>query len=207
MNDNTYNILMPILQDFFFIAGFTLFLVSLVVGILLILRPSVIFKLNNKADKGFSFRRYTKFLELPNIIDSVFYKHHLIVGALVTITSSYILYYFLMVYDEAVISGYISGLSYALVLDLLINALRLFMLFCSVFIILIGLTIFFRPSQIKRVEDWANRWVSTRQKARELSTQHDGVNQLAYKHPRITGSVITLLSLYAIILLFLVYTQ
>ena len=207
MNDNTYNILMPILKDFFFIAGFTLFLISLVVGILLIIKPSVIFKLNNKAGKGFSFRRYTKFLELPNIIDPVFYKHHLIVGALVTLTASYILYYFLLIYDESLISGYIKGLSNALILDLLFSTLRLFMLFCSGFIILIGLTIFFRPSQIKKVEKWANHWVSTRQKARELSSDHDGINQLAYKYPRFIGSVITLLSLYATILLFLVYTQ
>lgn len=207
MNENTYHILMPILKDFSFIAGFSLFLFSLVVGLLLVIKPTVIYKLNKKGDRGYSCRRYTKFLEIPNVIDPIFYKHHVIVGTVVTITSAYILYYFLIVYDESLISAYISGLSNALVLDLLINTLRLFMLFCSVFIFFIGLTIVFRPSQIKKVEQWANHWVSTRQKARELSTNHDGINQLAYKYPRVVGSIISILSLYASILLFLIYTQ
>lgn len=206
MNENTYNILIPILKDFFFIIGITLFLVSLIVGVLLIVKPAIIFRFNRQSGKRFSFRRSTKFLEVPVNIDSMFYRHHRVVGVIVTLTSAYVLYYFSLVYDAALIAEYLTGSVYASVVDILINTLRLFMLFSSVFILLIGIVIFIRPSQIKTVEAWANRWVSTRQASRKLSVERNQVNQLVYKYPRITGMVIISLSLYALILLFLVYT-
>ncbi|MCK5001551.1 MAG: hypothetical protein KAS57_00895 [Gammaproteobacteria bacterium] len=206
MNENAYNILIPILKDFFFIIGITLFFISLVVGVLLLIKPAIIFRFNKQAGTKFSMRHATKFLEVPYVIDPLFYKHHRIVGAIVTLISGYILYYFSLVYDAALIAEYVKDSVYAIALDILVNALRVFMLFTSVFIVLIGIVIFVRPSQIKSVEAWANRWISTRQASRKLSVERDQVNLLAYKYPRITGMIIVLLSLYALILLLLVYT-
>ncbi len=207
MNENTYNIIIPILKDFSFVVGMALFLLSLVIGLLLIVQPSIIVRLNKQVAKRFSFRRATKFLEVPNDIDRIFYRHHRIIGAIVTLTSAYVLYYFLLVYDAAIIADYVMGSSYAVVYDTLINALRLFMLFSSGFILLIGIAIFVRPSWLKTVEVWANRWISTRQASQPLSVEHDQVNQLAYRYPRTAGLVIVAISLYASILLYLVYTQ
>lgn len=206
MNENTYHVLMPILKDFFLVAGTALFLLSLVVGLLLIFNPSIIVRYNRQTGKRFSLRQATKFLEVPNTIDSLFYRHHRIIGAIVTLTSAYMLYYFLLVYDAALIAEYMTGSAYATVLDLLISTFRLFMLFSCVFILLIGIVIFIRPSRLKTVEAWANRWISTRQASQKLSVEHDEVNLLVDKYPRITGLIIVFLSLYTLLVLFMVYT-
>lgn len=206
MNDNTYNILLPLLQDFAFIVGFSLFLLSFLVGLVLILRPEIIIRLNQQAAKSFSFRRFTRILEVPNNIEPLFYRHHKIIGVVVALISVYVLYYFLLIYDASVISAYLKASDSALVLDLLISTLRLVMLISSAAILLLGIAIFFRPSQLKTFERWANRWISTRQASRPLSVERDQVNQLTYKYPRLVGLSVVFLSLYAGILLFLVYT-
>jgi hypothetical protein len=80
------------------------------------------------------------------------------------------------------------------------------MLICSAVILLLGIAIFIRPSLIKIVEVWANRWISTRQATRSLSVERDQVNQLVYQYPRFVGGIIVFLSVYACLLLYLVYT-
>jgi len=207
MNETTYNMLLLLLKDFAFFISFALFFISLIVGLLLLLKPSIIIQFNSRVDKKFSLRRATKFIEVPNQVDHLFYKHHRILGVVVTLTSAYVLYYFLVIYDAAIIADFLQGSRYAFVFDIVINAGRLFMLICGAVIVLLGVAIFIRPSQLKVVESWANHWVSTRKQAQPLSAEHNSVNQLAYKYPRLTGLIIVILSLYASIFLFLAYTN
>ena len=207
MNENSYNMLLLLLKDFAFFTAFALFLVSLIIGLLLLVQPSIIIRLNSQVGKKFSLRRLTKVIEVPNKVDHLFYRHHRILGTIVTLTSAYVLYYFIAIYDAAIITDYLKVSSNAITYDLLINAVRIFMLISSAVILLLGVAIFIRPSQLKIVEAWANRWISTRHAARPLSVEHNQLNQLAYKYPRLTGVIIVCFSLYASIFLFFVYTQ
>lgn len=207
MNENTYNILIPLLKDFAFFTAFTLLFVSLIVGLLLLLQPSIIVRLNSRVAKKFSLRRISKVIEVPNYVDHLFYRHHRILGIIVTLASAYVLYYFLVVYNPVMLADYLKSFNYGFVYEIVINAGRLFMLISSAIIVLLGVAIFTRPSQLKNVERWANHWVSTRKPTQSLSVEHDQLNQLAYKYPRLTGLIISLLSLYASFFLFIVYTQ
>lgn len=207
MNDNTYYTVLPLLKDFAFVSGLGLFLLSLIVGVLLIVRPEFIIRLNTQVGKKFSLRKFTRAVEIPNNVDRVFYRHHRIIGSLVSVLSLYVLYYFIFVYDHAMVNQFLKSTGNAMVYDTLISAARLLMLICGAVILLIGVTIFFRPSQLKSIERWANRWISTRQATRGLSVERDQMNQLVYRYPRLIGLFIVFLSLYAGILLFLVYTR
>ena len=207
MSENTYNILIPLLRDFAFFTAFVLFFVSLIVGLLLLLRPSVIVNLNSRTAKKFSLRRISKVIEVPNYVDHLFYRHHRILGVIVTLISAYVLYYFLVTYNPVLLADYLKSFNYGFVYEIVINAGRLFMLISSAIIVLLGVAIYIRPSQLKSIEHWANHWVSTRKPTQSLSVEHDQLNQLVYKYPRLTGLIIFFLSLYAAIILFFVYTQ
>ena len=50
MNETSYNMLLLILKEFAFFASFALFFISLIVGLLLLLRPSFIIQLNDRVD-------------------------------------------------------------------------------------------------------------------------------------------------------------
>lgn len=207
MNENTYNIFIPLLKDLAFFTGVTLFFVSLIVGLLLLLQPSIIIRLNNRVAKKISLRRMTKVIEVPNYVDHLFYRYHRILGIIVTLVSAYVLYYFLVVYNPVLLADYLNSFNYGFVYEIVIHAGRLFMLISSAIIVLLGVAIFIRPSQLKVIERWANFWVSTRKSTQPLSVEHDQLNQLVYKYPRLAGFIIVTLSLYASIFLFFVYTQ
>lgn len=205
MSDNFYTNLILILKDFSIVLGIALLLLSLVVGVLMVFKPALVSNLNKKGGSSFSFRRSTRVLEIPNIIDHAFYHHHKIVGPVVAITSAYMLYYFTQVYDADVISSFMGNSKYAGIAEGLAYALRLFMLLTSVATLVIGVIMSIRPSLLKGFEAWSNRWISTRQAAKPLAVERDQLNQLVFKYPRLVGIIIISLSLYAAIGLIMVY--
>lgn len=206
MNTNSDRMIMTFIEELSFLAGFGLLMLALIVGLLLLVRPAVIMRLNTRLGKSFSMRHATKFLEAPKTIDQLFYRHHIIMGIVVSLTSAYVLYYFSLVYDPTVIAEYAKSSANATAINILSNALRVFMLICSAVILGLGIAVVFRPSQLKCIELWANHWISTRQLARPLSTEKDQINQLAYKYPHLVGLIIVLVSLYAGSRLLLLYT-
>ncbi len=207
MNTNSDEMIMAFIEELSFLVGLSLLVLAFVVGLLLLVRPALIVRLNTRLGKRFSMRHGTKFLEVPKNIDRLFYRHHIIMGVIISLTSAYVLYYFSLVYDPTLIAEYSRGSANALAIDILINTLRVLMLICSAVILGLGIAIVFRPSQLKRVELWANRWISTRQISRPLSTEKDQLNQLVYKYPHFIGLIIILFSLYAGSRLFFLYTQ
>lgn len=205
MSNEISNNLAIILTDFFLVLGVALLILSLAVGIMLVLKPAVIINMNKQVNSTVSLRKSMRALEFPNFIDHVFYRHHRIIGALVSVVSVYMLYYFIKVFDVGVMTGFMASSSYTGVVEILANAMRLFLLMTSVATLVIGIFMFFRPSMLKGFESWSNRWISTRKAAKPLAVERDQVNQLVYKYPRIVGIFIITLSLYAVIGLFMIY--
>lgn len=205
MSENFYTNLVIILRDFFLVLGIALLLLSLVVGVLLIIKPSIITSLNKKGSSSFSLRRSTRVLEIPNYIDHAFYRHHRIVGIIIMLTSVYMLYYFTQVYDAGVISNFMLASRYAVIVDILAHAMQLILLAAALATLVIGIIMLIRPSLLKGFEAWANRWISTRQAAKPLAIERQQVNQLVYKYPRLVGIIITTLALYAAIGLIMIY--
>lgn len=205
MNDNFINNLVPILKDFALVLGIALLLLSLVVGVLMVFRPTLITSLNKSSGSSFSLRRSTRVLEIPNFVDHVFYHHHKIVGFVITLVSAYMLYYFALLYDAAIITKIMAGSRYAAIGEIVAAATRLFLLLTGVVTLVIGLIMLIRPSLMKGFEAWCNRWISTRQMSKPLASERDQVNQLVYKYPRLVGIIIISLSLYAASGLIMIY--
>lgn len=205
MSDTSYNELMLLLRDFLLVLGFALFALSFVVGVLMVIKPSIVNRLNKSGGSSFSFRRSSRLLEIPNFVDHVFYHHHKIIGPIIVITALYVMYYFTQVYDANVVSRLMEGSKHAIAAEIVAAGTQIFLLLTSAVILVIGIIMFFRPSLLKGFEAWANQWISTRQAAKPLSTSRDQVNQLAYKYPRLVGITIILLSLYATFGLIMIY--
>ena len=161
--------------------------------------------LNRRASTLFSLRRSTKALETPRYIDQAFYNHHKILGVIVTLTSVYVLYYFSVVFDTAIIAGSMAADGYNEIYGILFDAIRITMLLMAVGTLVIGVIVFIRPSLLKGFESWSNHWVSTRRASRALAEEQDQINQLAYNNPKLVGIIVIILSIYAATGLFLIY--
>ena len=204
MNDTYIKTLGDISNDFIHIFTLLVLALSLVIGLLLILKPALVIQWNNHFQKKYSMRQQTKVLEEQRNYDRLFYRYHRIVGALITLTSAYIFYYFTMVFETDMFSMIMPGYNIS-ILAIMADWLRVMMLFVSTLTLIIGITIFLRPSSLKSFEAWANRWISTRQAARPLAKEYKKLDQIVLSHPRIVGFAVVILSIYSVISLILIY--
>lgn len=204
MNDAYLKTLGDIGNDFMHVFALLVLLLSLAIGLILIFRPALIIQWNNRFQKKYSLRQQTKVLEEQRNYDRLFYRHHRIAGAFIALPSAYIFYYFSMVFATDMFSTIMPGYNTS-ILAIMADWLRLMMLFVSTLTLIIGITIFLRPSSLKSFEAWSNRWISTRQAARPLAKEYQKLDQLVLAHPLIVGIALVILSIYSVISLILIY--
>ncbi len=204
MNDAFLKTLGDISNDFAHVFTLLILLLSLAIGLILIFKPGLVIQWNNRFQKKYSMRQQTKMLEEQRNFDRLFYRHHHIVGAIITLASAYIFYYFSMMFETGMFSMIMPGYNTS-ILGIMADWLRVMMLFVSTITLIIGITIFLRPSSLKSFEAWANRWISTRQATRPLAKEYQKLDQLLLAHPRIVGFTVAILSIYSVISLILIY--
>lgn len=194
-------IVAEILVTTFFSTLLVASLIALLTGIWLLLNPSSLRGLTKYLDHWYSLRRAMKPLEIEHHEERIFYRHHKPFGLFILIGSLYTLYRQLFSYEPTQVAGLFDfGIS-PQAQDWLAESFYLFITLGNAAALLLGLLILFRPSLLKHLEQWANRWVSTRQVMRPLDTSHGEIDALLYRHPRITGAFLTLGSLYIIAIL------
>ena len=205
MNNVFTTALVDMAYDFVHVLTLLSLLLSLAVGLMLIFKPARVVQWNKNFQKTYSLRQQTRALEHPHNFDRLFYRFHHIAGAVITLISAYIFYYFSMVFETDMFAIIFSGYSMT-VLSILADWLRILMLFVSVLTLLVGMAILLRPSGLKIFETWANRWISTRQAARPLTKNYQNLDQLLLAHPQILGIGVVILSIYSVISLILIYS-
>ena len=109
-----------------------------------------------------------------------------------------------MVFETDMFSMIMPGYNRS-ILAIMADWLRIVMLFVSTLTLIIGITIFLRPSSLKSFEAWSNRWISTRQATRSFSKEYQKLDNLVLSYPRTIGLAIVILSIYSVISLILIY--
>ena len=174
--------------------------IALVFGLGLIFAPSFTLKFNEKINTRISLREKTKAIETPIHSEPFFYKHSKVSGAILVLGSLFVLYT-LATFNVYSLVPYLPKSISPAAWDWLLQAGQIFLYITCSFILLFGLVVFIRPSQIKNLEEVANRWISTRQRFSKMSSEINTANKLVNTYPRVFGSFITLLSLIVLIFL------
>ena len=174
--------------------------IALVFGLGLIFAPSFTLKFNEKINTRISLREKTKAIETPIHSEPFFYKHSKVSGAILVLGSLFVLYT-LATFNVYSLVPYLPKSISPTAWDWLLQAGQIFLYITCSFILLFGLVVFIRPSQIKNLEEVANRWISTRQRFSKMSSEINTANKLVNTYPRVFGSFITLLSLIVLIFL------
>ena len=175
-------------------------IIALILGLGLIFAPNTTLKINEKINTRISLREKTKAIETPIKSEPFFYKHAIISGAILVIGSLFVLYT-LATFNAYSLIPYLPKSISAPAWDWLLQAGQIFFFISCTFILLFGLVVLIRPSQIKNFEEVANRWISTRQRFSKMSSEINTANKLVNTYPRVFGSFITLLSLIVLIFL------
>jgi hypothetical protein len=179
---------------------------ALLLGLLFILSPRQAAALSLRYSHWHSLRRPSRPLEIPRSVDPYLYRQHRLVGLVILLSASYILYRFAFSYDSSAALHTLTPLfGNALVSEWLLAATLWFILPVSGLLLLFGSAMALKPSTLRGVERWANHWVSTRKFLQPLEKQNKSLDNWVARHPRPFGILLILAAGYNLAILLLFY--
>jgi hypothetical protein len=177
-------------------------LLGILLGSLLIAKPSIVERLNRLANRWVSTRHISRWLDHSISIEHWFYHRHRATGLIIVAGAIYILIYFGMVFDKAYMLQRLSGKFSPQLLDGLIDALVLGSLVGGAVALIVGLFLWLRPSLLRGMEDEVNLWVSTRRVTRMLDVPHGQMDSFVARHAQRMGWLLLLAGIYLFFVMF-----
>jgi hypothetical protein len=177
-------------------------LLGMLLGLLLIVRPRLVERLNQSANRWVTTRHLNRWLDRSYSIEHWLYQRHRATGIVIIAGATYILVYFGLLFDKANALQHLGGRLPPQLLDGLLDALVLCALVGGVVALIVGLFMWLRPSMLRGFEEQSNRWVSTRRATRVLDVPHDDVDRYVARHARQVGWLLLLASIYLFVAMF-----
>lgn len=201
------DILTVILVDALLLLGIVVGVFCFALGIMMLLAPDVVLRVSSQlGDRWFSARRALRSAEIPRRSESFFYRHHR-AGGTALVACAGLIAWSLWALDPAKAVAVFSQWSPRVLVEWIMDA-GVALMWLIVFLALVaGVVVFARPSALKGVEEWSNRWVSTRRATRFLEQSHDPLARLFARWPRLFGFFITAGSLYLLVVVATFMTQ
>ena len=161
-----------------------------VFGLFLVIMPSRIAAVNQRVNKWISTDRFFHNLDQPRYNESLFYKRHRLWGVLILLGSAYILYMFQF---RTNINDVARALPIVANFDAnawIYQSLVIFLIGVNAVIIVLSLIIIIRPSLLKRVEAFFNKWVQTGQSLNQLDRQYQIPEKILPGNVRLFGFLV-----------------
>jgi hypothetical protein len=171
-------------------------LLGVVLALLLIFKPRFLGRLNRVANRWVSTRHINRWLDRSVRIEHWFYQHHRAAGVVIVLGASYILIYFVILFDKAYTLQRWSGMLPAKLLGGLLDALVLGSLVGGAAALMVGLFLWLRPSLLRGMEEGANQWVSSRRVTKMLDVPHGQVDIFIVRHAQRAGWLLLVGSIY-----------
>jgi hypothetical protein len=180
---------------------------ALLLGLLFILAPTQAQLFSIRCSRWVSLRRPTKSLEILRTSEPYIYRHHRTIGLFIILSTTYTLYGLTLNYDHTTTLHILSQLTNnTLIAQWLLNAALWFAVPVSVLLLLFGATMALKPSTLKVIERYANRWISTRRLFQPLETPYNFLDNWVARQPRYFGLLLVMATTYnlSILLLFFI---
>ena len=164
---------------------------AMLFGLAIAVRPALLDRLRGITDQHLSMRRATRSFDIPRNVDRWFYRYHRIYGTVVVILSIFLLYFLAFGYQSP---AWVAAFprEYHEVALIGAEVARFLLWLVAVLGVMVGTIVFVRPSALKDVEDWANRWITPRRLTRGLDREYNPADAWVSRHPRAWGIAITL---------------
>ena len=176
-------------------------IVAFIVGALLLVAPCKLGRLKQISDQWLTSRKSLKSLEITRESAPFLYRNHQWVGALAIVLPLITLYLLLYSVAEQLPRSAVSRQEHYLFWQWLFESAILFLWISNIFAFFVGVTIFFRPSLLKKIEGISNHWLSTRQGLRRFDQSYSQLDELMLMRSRWTGLFLLSGSLYFLVLI------
>lgn len=186
-------------RDVLLVTLFNIGAICFAVGLFLLIAPQRFLGLTGRLNRWISTAEAFESLDRSRPADRFLYRRHVWLGALLVLGSLYILYVFWIWYDRNRVLTALPIIESPVVSAWLYDSAVLILRGVGVIGMGTGVVIGLRPSLLKSVEAWGNRWFSTHRVATALDRQRDLPANWFPGRPRLFGALITLGSLYVIL--------
>jgi hypothetical protein len=168
----------------------------LIIGCCMMASPDLIIKAGRRLNRWVSTDQLFHNLDQPQGSERFFYRYHIISGASLALASLYIFITFVIGIDR----GYVFRIFASATANEWLTASIVFLCRAfSVIIFFIGLVIMFRPSLLKCLEGWSNKWFAVDGSLKRLDVELKVPDQVFGQRPRLMGLLVTIGSLYILI--------
>jgi len=176
---------------------------GLLAGALLLWRPYWLAALSKHANRWISTRQIGRPLDLSVNVDNWFYRYGHVSGTLLLAGAVYLIYMFTVHFGRADLLASLAKMHLvdAVLLKPLQDTLVLIFLAGAMLALLVGLSLLFRPSMLRNLELGANQHISLRQWFKPMEMQHVKLDQLVFRHVRLTAVLLLCGSLYTLVAL------
>ncbi|NOR51575.1 MAG: hypothetical protein GQ470_03050 [Gammaproteobacteria bacterium] len=171
------------------------------VGVMLFFAPQKLEHFRNVSDRWVTPRKRLKPLDIPRDGDTFLYRNYRWVGSIAMVLPILTIYLLLYSVADQLPHSSVSIQKHYLFWQWLFESSIMFLWVSSIFSLIIGVAIFFRPSSLKGFEDVCNRWLSTRQALRRFDRSYSKLDELMMQRARWTAIFLILGSIYVLVMM------
>jgi hypothetical protein len=174
---------------------------GLVVGVMLLVDSARVMRWNYALNKWYSTRKAMQALERPVEVKRFVYRWHRVLGALVFAGSLYTLDILVFGFNTNALVRIFRDLGNPAILGLVVETVRIFLIVGNIAALLAAAVLVFRPSLLKGLEAWGDRYYSSREATEALDLMRYQPDEFVQARPRMVGALVTLGSLYVLLTL------
>jgi hypothetical protein len=166
------------------------------VGLALVLVPGKFLALGNILNRWISTTAFFNKLDAPRNYERYFYKNHRLLGGLITLFSGFSIYMLVFYAGMNVTAAALERAAGSIFDKWLLITCYYLLIGLSVLALIAGIVIYFRPSLLKSLEAWGNRWIDTQTPLLRFDKVHEIPITILPGKPRLFGCIVLVGALY-----------
>lgn len=172
---------------------------GLVLGILLLLDAARVMRWNHALNAWYSTRGATDILDRPVEVKRAVYRWHRVAGVVVFAGALFTLDALIFGLKTAAVARAFRDLGNPVILGLLLETVRIFLIVGNLVAFLAAAVLIFRPSLLKGLETWGDRQYGNWQSSLPFDAMRFQPDDFVRSKPRLVGVLILLGSLYVLV--------
>ena len=166
------------------------------VGLALIIFPAQVLAWGNYVNRWISTTAFFGALDVSRDHERFYYKHHRLFGGLIIVLAAVSIYMLAFYIGLDATPPLLQKLAVSVFSQwLLVTCYYILIGLCGLALVA-GLVIFVRPSLLKSLEAWGNRWIDTQAPLKRFDEVHDIPTNILPGKPRLFGCFVLLGALY-----------
>ncbi len=187
---------MSSIQEWLIASLFSLGIIIILLGIALVISPKKIKRISQPLDRWISTEAFFKIFDKTYFVERIFYHHHRLLGLLIMLGALYVIYSFAFSIDVDASISWLPVIKHPVISSWIYDSLFYVLIGMNTIIVIFGALIFIRPSLLKSIEMYSNRWITSDKALQQLNRSHDIPEEIFHRNIRLFGVAVILAGIY-----------